>query len=67
MWKWVEKTGLERVRGIIMEDHKTRFALYERFLISQSATRIDPWAERAAGFHAQEFAPLAIVMPIAAE
>src|SRR6516165_8272364 len=29
MWKWVEKTGLERVRGIIMEDHKARFALYE--------------------------------------
>ncbi len=67
VWKWVEKTGLERIRRIIMEDHAARRALYERFLISQRFVRMDPWAERAAGFHLQEFTPLAIVMPIAAE
>jgi nitrite reductase (NADH) large subunit len=67
LYKWVEKTGLERVRRVIMEDHEARRALYERFLISQRAVRRDPWAERAAGFGAQEFTPLAVVMPIAAE
>jgi nitrite reductase (NADH) large subunit len=67
VWKWVEKTGLDRIRGIIMEDHEARRALYQRFLVSQRFVRMDPWAERAAGFHAQEFAPLAIVAPIAAE
>lgn len=65
LYKWAEKTGLERVRHIIMEDHLARKALYERFLVSQRAVRKDPWAERAAGFNAQEFAPLAIVAPIA--
>ncbi len=67
IWKWVEKTGLERIRRIIMDDHATRRALYDRFLVSQRFVHMDPWAERAAGFHAQEFAPLAIVMPVAAE
>ncbi len=67
LYKWIEKTGLERVRHIVMEDRDARKALYERFLISQRAVRKDPWAERAAGFGAQEFTPLAIVMPIAAE
>lgn len=65
LYKWVEKAGLERVRRIIMEDHVARKALYERFLVSQRAVRKDPWAERAAGFSSQEFAPLAIVAPIA--
>ncbi|WP_036279269.1 nitrite reductase large subunit NirB [Methylocystis sp. ATCC 49242] len=65
LYKWVEKTGLERVRRLIMEDHDARKALYERFLVSQRAVRKDPWAERAAGFGSQEFTPLAIVAPIA--
>jgi nitrite reductase (NADH) large subunit len=67
LYKWVEKTGLDRVRHAIMEDHPQRKALYERFLISQRAVRKDPWAERAAGFRSHEFTPLAVVMPIAAE
>ena len=64
-YKWVEKTGLERVRKVIMDDHAARKALFERFLVSQHAVRKDPWAERAAGFGAQEFSPIAIVAPIA--
>ncbi len=67
IYKWVEKTGLARVRAKIMEDHDARRALYARFLISQRAVRKDPWAERVAGFGAKEFTPLAVVMPIAAE
>ncbi len=65
LYKWVEKTGLERVRKVIMEDHDAREALCERFNISQRAVRKDPWAERAAGFRSQEFTPIAIVAPIA--
>ena len=65
LYKWVEKTGLERVRKVIMEDHAARKALFDRFLVSQHAVRKDPWAERVAGFGAQEFSPLAIVAPIA--
>ena len=64
LYRWVEKTGLERVRHVIMEDHEARKALYERFLVSQRAVRKDPWAERAAGFGSKEFTPLAVVAPI---
>jgi nitrite reductase (NADH) large subunit len=49
-----------------MEDHEARKALYERFLVSQRAVRKDPWAERAAGFGANEFMPLAVVAPLEA-
>ena len=70
LFKWVEKTGLERLRHAIMEDHDNRKALYERFLISQRVARRDPWAERAAGKHMHEFTPLAVLsraVPVAAE
>ena len=63
VYKWVEKTGLDRLRTIIFNDHEQRKALYERFLVSQRAMRRDPWAERVAGVHAHEFMPLAVVMP----
>ena len=63
VYKWVEKTGLERLRAVIFEDHAQREALYQRFLVSQRAMRRDPWAERVAGVHAHEFMPLAVVMP----
>jgi nitrite reductase (NADH) large subunit len=66
LYKWVEKVGLERVRHVIMEDHEARKGLYERFLISQRAVRKDPWAERVAGFGANEFLPLAVVASIGA-
>ena len=70
LWKWTEKTGLERLRKAIMEDHDNRKALYERFMISQRVARRDPWAERAAGKDMHEFTPLAVLspaLPIAAE
>jgi nitrite reductase (NADH) large subunit len=67
LYKWVDKTGLERVRRLIMEDHAYRKGLYRRFLHSQEATRKDPWAERVAGKDLHEFAPLAVLTRIAAE
>jgi nitrite reductase (NADH) large subunit len=70
LYKWVEKTGLERLRAAIMDDADNRKALYERFMISQRVARRDPWAERAAGKDLHEFMPLAVlssVLPIAAE
>jgi nitrite reductase (NADH) large subunit len=67
LYKWVEKTGLERVRHAIMEDHDNRKALFERFVLSQRVTRKDPWAERVAGKDLHEFMPLAVLTRIAAE
>ncbi len=67
LYKWVEKTGLERVRKAIMEDHANRKALCERFVRSQRAARRDPWAERVAGKDLHEFTPLAVLTRIAAE
>jgi nitrite reductase (NADH) large subunit len=64
LYKWVEKTGLERLRTTIFEDHEARKALYDRFLIAQRYARRDPWAERAAGKHLHEFMPLAVLSPV---
>ncbi|HZO46695.1 MAG TPA: nitrite reductase large subunit NirB [Xanthobacteraceae bacterium] len=61
IWKWAEKTGLEKIRAAIMDDHEGRRALLERFKKSQHAVRKDPWAERAAGQELHEFMPLAVL------
>jgi nitrite reductase (NADH) large subunit len=61
VWKWAEKTGLEKIRAAIMDDHEGRRALLERFKKSQHAVRKDPWAERAAGQELHEFMPLAVL------
>ena len=42
-----------------------RKALYARFSYSQRFSRIDPWAERVAGRHAEEFNPLSRRMEFA--
>jgi nitrite reductase (NADH) large subunit len=55
---WIERVGLSHVRARIVEDAAGRKALYARFLESQKYSQTDPWAERAAGLHAEEFAPL---------
>jgi nitrite reductase (NADH) large subunit len=61
VWKWAEKTGLDKIRAAIMDDHEGRRALLERFKKSQHAVRKDPWAERAAGQELHEFMPLAVL------
>lgn len=57
-YKWITKVGMAFVVGKIVEDLESRKALAKRFAISQSVYQKDPWAERAAGADAQEFAPL---------
>ena len=55
---WIERVGLSHVRERIVDDADGRKALYARFLESQKYSQTDPWAERAAGVQAEEFAPL---------
>lgn len=55
--RWMDRVGLESIRAEI-EDPQTRLALYERFTYAQRFSRVDPWAERVAGRHSDEFNPL---------
>ncbi len=62
--KWMDRVGLEAIRAEI-EDPQARLALYDRFTLSQRFSRIDPWAERVAGRHSDEFNPLSRRMELA--
>ncbi|WP_239806882.1 nitrite reductase large subunit NirB [Croceicoccus hydrothermalis] len=57
-YKWVDKVGLDWVKEVL-SDPAERAALNERFELSQSVYRKDPWAERAAEPEAVKFQPLA--------
>jgi len=57
IYKWMARVGLDGIKARI-EDPEARRALYDRFAYSQRFSRIDPWAERVAGRHAEEFNPL---------
>jgi nitrite reductase (NADH) large subunit len=46
---WVERVGMDYIKGRIVEDGAGREALRARFLFSQSFMQDDPWAKRAAG------------------
>ena len=46
-YKWVAKVGINWVIEQVVEDSENRAALCERFEISQSVYRKDPWAEQA--------------------
>jgi nitrite reductase (NADH) large subunit len=59
IYKWAKRVGLETIRQQIMEDGERRKALYDRFVFSQRLAQSDPWAERANGKDAHEFAPVA--------
>jgi nitrite reductase (NADH) large subunit len=70
VYKWLDKTGIEKIRAAIVDDHEGRKALVARFETSQRAVHRDPWAERAAGRELHEFMPLAalnVILPEAAE
>jgi nitrite reductase (NADH) large subunit len=58
-YKWIERVGLPWVKARVVEDRESRAALIGRFAVSQSVYQRDPWAERAGGAEAHEFAPLA--------
>lgn len=46
---WVERVGMDYIKGRIVEDAQGRKELQERFLFAQSVLQKDPWADRAAG------------------
>ncbi len=59
-YKWVEKVGMDWVRARVVEDGESRKALCDRFEISQSVYRKDPWAEQAGEeYRRRKWAPLA--------
>ena len=58
------RVGLDAIRAAV-EDADSRKALYDRFTFSQRFYRIDPWAERVAGRHADEFSPMSRSMELA--
>jgi len=64
-YKWVAKVGLDWVKEQLGDD-ATRKALCERFELSQSIYRSDPWAEHVAE-KADSYTPIANLMLEAAE
>ena len=58
---WIERVGLDYVKGRIVGDPEGRRALRDRFRESQRYAQHDPWAQRAAGAEAHEFRDLATV------
>jgi nitrite reductase (NADH) large subunit len=64
-YKWVAKVGLDWVKEQV-GDEATRKALCERFELSQSIYRTDPWAEHVAE-KADSYTPIANLMLEAAE
>ncbi|OWU83687.1 nitrite reductase [Oceanicola sp. 22II-s10i] len=65
-YKWVAKVGLDWVKERVVDDLDSRRALVERFEISQSVYRKDPWAQHVAT-ERKRYAPLADLTLEAAE
>ncbi|MBW8893411.1 MAG: NAD(P)/FAD-dependent oxidoreductase, partial [Burkholderiales bacterium] len=64
VYKWMARVGLESIQAQVT-DPDQRKALYDRFVYSQRFARIDPWAERVAGRHTEEFTPMSRRMEFA--
>ncbi|MBL8673695.1 MAG: NAD(P)/FAD-dependent oxidoreductase [Rhodospirillales bacterium] len=58
---WIERVGLAHVRERVVDDAENRAALHKRFLAAQEPAQDDPWAARAAGAEAGQFATMATV------
>ncbi len=67
VFKWVAKVGLDWCIEQVVDDVENRKALAERFEISQSVYRDDPWAKLAKPKEAEQFSPLANLTLEAAE
>ncbi len=68
IYKWAKRVGSDSIRASVLTDTVKRKALYERFVVSQQFSQVDPWAERVAGMAAHEFKVLAdTTRPEAAE
>ncbi len=65
LYKWMAKVGRDWIKETVVDDLDNRRALVERFELSQSIYRKDPWAEHAK--EAQRFAPIADLTLEAAE
>ncbi|KFL45863.1 nitrite reductase (NAD(P)H) large subunit [Sphingobium sp. ba1] len=61
---WIERVGVDYVKARIVEDDAGREALRARFLFSQQFMQDDPWAQRAAGQHAELHQHIAQVRPL---
>lgn len=61
---WIERVGVDYVKARIVEDDAGREALRARFLFSQQFMQDDPWAQRAAGEHAELHQHIAQVRPL---
>jgi nitrite reductase (NADH) large subunit len=59
VYKWMARASLDSIKTRVVDDLANRRALYDRFVHAQQFAQIDPWAERASGVDAAEFAPLA--------
>ncbi|MEP2530177.1 nitrite reductase large subunit NirB [Shimia sp.] len=66
IFKWVDKVGLDWVKEQIVDDPDNRKALADRFELSQSVYRTDPWAEHARE-KAETYQPIANLTLEAAE
>ncbi|WP_026608029.1 nitrite reductase large subunit NirB [Methylocapsa acidiphila] len=55
---WIARVGIAYVKRRLVEDGEGRCGLHARFLHSQTFVQHDPWADRAKGADAHEFAPL---------
>ena len=65
-YKWLAKVGLDWVQERVVDDLDSRAALVERFEISQSVYRKDPWAQHVET-ERNRYAPLADLTLEAAE
>ena len=61
---WVERVGMDYIKGRIVEDDAGREALRSRYLYSQSFMQDDPWAKRAAGEDAKLHQHMAEIRPL---
>ncbi len=61
---WIERVGLDHVKAGLFDDPDSVTRLAARFRHSQQFCQDDPWAERAAGAHADLHQHLAEVRPM---
>ncbi len=66
IYKWMNKVGLDWIKETVVENKTERAALVERFELSQSIYRQDPWADHVRE-KAQSYQPLANLTLEAAE
>jgi len=57
---WIERVGLDKIKAAVLEDETNRKVLYERFLISQKPSQIDPWKQHADGADENQFKSIKI-------